>query len=540
MLGLELVVVLAVALIACSVLARRLRIAPAVLLLVTGILLGLLPALHEVRLPPEVVLLLFLPALLFWESLTTSLQGIRRDLRGIILTSTVLVVLTAAAVAAVAHAFGVPWGVAWVLGAALAPTDATAVAAFARSMPRRNVTILKAESLINDGTALVIYGIAVGVTVGEQEVTALGITGEFLLSYLGGAAAGAVIAAAGLFVLRRLDDPILKNVALILIPFGSYLLAELVHASGVLAVVVAGLITTQVGPRVSSATSRRQSESFWSLATFILNGSLFVLVGLEVSTAVRSLPPAEIGIALVMAVVVWLVILAVRYAFLFGAVALIRLLDRRPSQRARRMGYRTRIVGGMAGFRGAVSLAAALAVPTTLSSGDAFPDRNLIIFVTAGVIVLTLVVQGVLLPPLVRWARFPADSGPEDERRLAETVASEEALAAIPEVAEELDVDADIRERVTREVEEHLAVLRAEPGDSDDDGVTLAHSDQYRAIRLALIARKRVAVLALRDEQRIDDTVLRRVQALLDVEEVRLRGQRPRSEPASRAWCSTR
>ncbi|WP_235508183.1 Na+/H+ antiporter [Agromyces sp. Soil535] len=363
MLGLELVVVLAVALIACSVLARRLRIAPAVLLLVTGILLGLLPALHEVRLPPEVVLLLFLPALLFWESLTTSLQGIRRDLRGIILTSTVLVVLTAAAVAAVAHAFGVPWGVAWVLGAALAPTDATAVAAFARSMPRRNVTILKAESLINDGTALVIYGIAVGVTVGEQEVTALGITGEFLLSYLGGAAAGAVIAAAGLFVLRRLDDPILKNVALILIPFGSYLLAELVRASGVLAVVVAGLITTQVGPRVSSATSRRQSESFWSLATFILNGSLFVLVGLEVSTAVRSLPPAEIGIALVMAVVVWLVILAVGYAFLFGAVALIRLLDRRPSQRARRMGYRTRIVGGMAGFRGAVSLAAALAVP---------------------------------------------------------------------------------------------------------------------------------------------------------------------------------
>ncbi|WP_235508182.1 hypothetical protein [Agromyces sp. Soil535] len=140
---------------------------------------------------------------------------------------------------------------------------------------------------------------------------------------------------------------------------------------------------------------------------------------------------------------------------------------------------------------------------------------------TAGVIVLTLVVQGVLLPPLVRWARFPADSGPEDERRLAETVASEEALAAIPEVAEELDVDADIRERVTREVSEHLAVLRAEPGDSDD-GVTLAHSDQYRAIRLALIARKRVAVLALRDEQRIDDTVLRRVQALLDVEEVRL------------------
>ena len=148
----------------CGVLARRFRVAPPVLLLACGALLGFVPALRQVHLPPEVVLLLFLPALLYWESLTTSLREIRSNLRVIVLASTVLVVVTAGAVAATAHALGMAWGPAWVLGAAVAPTDATAVGVLARSLPRRTVTVLRAESLVNDGTALVIYGLAVGVT----------------------------------------------------------------------------------------------------------------------------------------------------------------------------------------------------------------------------------------------------------------------------------------------------------------------------------------------------------------------------------------
>ena len=153
-------------------LAQRFRVAPPIVLLVLGVLLGFVPALREVQLPPEVVLLMFLPALLYWESLTTSLREIRSNLRGIVLMSTVLVVGTAGAVAAVAHALGLPWGPAWVLGAALAPTDATAVGVLARALPRRTVTLLRAESLVNDGTALVIYGLAVGITVGEEHLDA--------------------------------------------------------------------------------------------------------------------------------------------------------------------------------------------------------------------------------------------------------------------------------------------------------------------------------------------------------------------------------
>ncbi|WP_281350608.1 cation:proton antiporter [Glutamicibacter mishrai] len=170
MFGLGLVVILGVTIVLCTGLASRLRVAPPVLLLLSGLLLGFLPSLREVSLPPEVVLFLFLPALLFWESLTTSLREIRTNLRGIILASTLLVVATAGAVAVIGYLFGMAWGPAWVLGAALAPTDATAVGALTRNLSRRDVTLLKTESLINDGTALVIYGIAVGATVGTEKL----------------------------------------------------------------------------------------------------------------------------------------------------------------------------------------------------------------------------------------------------------------------------------------------------------------------------------------------------------------------------------
>src|SRR4051794_32284650 len=235
--GLELVVVLGVTLLVAGPVAGRVRVAPPIVLLVCGVLLGFVPALREVHLPPEAMLLIFLPALLYWESLTTSLREIRSNLRAIVLLSTLLVIATAAAVAAVGHGLGLPWGPAWVLGAALAPTDATAVGVLARALPRRTVTTLRAESLINDGTALVVYGLAVGITVGEESFTALHVSGLFLLSYAGGAVAGVLAAWVVSRARRRLDDPLLENVLILLTPFSAFLLAEAVEASGVLAVV---------------------------------------------------------------------------------------------------------------------------------------------------------------------------------------------------------------------------------------------------------------------------------------------------------------
>src|ERR1700759_11818 len=236
-----LVVALGLAVLVCDVVARRVRIAPPVVLLVCGALLGFVPALRSTHLPPDAVLLLFLPALLYWESLTTSLREIRSNLRVIVLLSTVLIAATAAAVAAAGHALGLPWGPAWVLGAALAPTDATAVGVLAGALPRRTVTTLRAESLVNDGTALVIYGLAVGGTVGEEHLGVIHVGGLFLLSYPGGALAGVLTAWVWSPGRRGLDHPLLVGVSVILIPFAAYLLADAVHASGVLAVVVCGL-----------------------------------------------------------------------------------------------------------------------------------------------------------------------------------------------------------------------------------------------------------------------------------------------------------
>ena len=261
------------------------------------------------------------------------------------------------------------------------------------------------------------------------------------------------------------------------------------------------------------------TTAFWTLSTFLLNGALFVLVGLEVQSSVRGLTSVDLTRGILAVAIVSAVVIGVRFAWLFTTPYVIRVLDRRPQQRLRRVGARARVVSAMAGFRGAVSLAAALAVPETLASGTPFPGRDQIVFVTAGVIAVTLL-QGLLLPGVVRWARLPRDTSVDEEIRLAQTEATEAALTALPQVAAELGSDPEVVERTRREYEEHLHVVHG--GIDDDDEPVARHEAQYSALRLALIARKRATVVALRDEQRIDDIVLRQFQTRLDIEEVRL------------------
>lgn len=512
------VVVLGVALLLCGALARRYPIAPALLLVLAGVLIGFIPALRRSNLPPEVVLLLFLPALLFWESLTTSLREIRSNLRTVVLTSTLLVVATAGAVAATAHALGLDWGPAWVLGAAVAPTDATAVGVLARSLPRRTVTVLRAESLVNDGSALVIYGLAVGVTVGEERLSGAHVTWLVVLAYGGGLLSGALIGVTSWQLRRRIDDPVLENIAVLVTPFAAFLCAEAVHASGVLAVVVAGLLISQLSPRITGAAARQQTTAFWSLATTVLSSALFVLVGLQAQTAVRGLTSASAGRATGYILAVTAVVIGTRLTWLYTVPYVIRAIDRRPAQRLRRVGARERSLSAVTGFRGAISLAAALAVPRTLESGAPFPDRDLIVVVTCGVIVLTLL-QALLLPSVVRFARLPVDTSVGEERHFAEVTSIDAARTVLDETAADLGIDARVVERVRHELDKRRAVLAAD-GLPDDPAVV--HEDQYTALQLALIARQRSTLLELRDQKCIDDIVLRQVQAELDSEELRL------------------
>ena len=411
----------------------------------------------------------------------------------------------------------------WVLGAALAPTDATAVGVLARCLPRRTVTVLRAESLVNDGTALVIYGIAVGITVGQQDLGFWPVSWLLVLSYGGGVLAGGLIWLLSSQARRRIDDPTLENIAVLVTPFAAFLLADMVHASGVLAVVVCGLLMSQTAPRITSAAARQQMVGFWSLATTVLSSALFLLVGLQGQSAVRNLTSTTAVRALVDIVAVTAVVIGTRWVWLYTTPYLIRLVDRRQAQRTRRVGARQRMVSANAGFRGAVSLALALAVPNQLDSGAPFPDRDLIIVITCGVIVLTLL-QALFLPSVVRSARLPVDTSVDEERHLAEVATTDAAYDAIEVTARHLGSDERVVDRVRHEIDKRRKLLAADG--AGDDPVVL-HDDQYTALRLALLGRERATLVQLRDEQQIDDIVLRQVQARLDQEEVRLSRSAP-------------
>jgi Na+/H+ antiporter len=519
------VVVLVSTVIIGTTLGGRYSVAPPVLLLVLGVVLGLLPRLTDVELDPDLVLLLFLPAILYWESLNTSLREIRANLRVIILSSVGLVIVTATTVSLTAQALGIDHRAAWVLGAVLAPTDAAAVSGLAKRLPRRTLTTLRAESLINDGTALVLFALAVSAARGGSASGPFELAGRFIGSYAGGIAVGVAIGVAVTYIRRHLDDPLREGAISFVQPFAAFLIADAIHSSGVVAVVVSGLILTYVGPRVIRARSRVLAFAFWDLTTFMLNGSLFVLVGLQIPRAVREIRAVDMGFAhaVLIALAITGVVIATRLLWTFLLAYVVRAVDRRPSQRARRVGWRQRMVSGWAGFRGAVSLAAALAVPTTIAGGAAFPDRDVIFFVTCVVILVSVVVEGTTLPAVVRWAHLPEDTARAEELRLARTTSAHAALDALPRLAADLGVDGDLLERVRAEYEEHAAAMLA--ADDPDDHTDAAQGwELTRRLRLGVLDYKRRAVTELRDQNRIDDIVLRELQASMDLEEVRLLG----------------
>jgi Na+/H+ antiporter len=525
---LQVVVSLGLAVLGLTLLARALRVAPPIALLIGGVALGFVPWLQDVRLPSDVVLLLFLPALLYWESLNTSLREIRANLRAVVIDAVLLVLATAGVVAVVGHALGLSWSVAWVLGAVVAPTDATAVAAIARRMPRRQLTTLRAESLVNDGTALALFAIAVEVASGRSEFGFGDAAGEFLLSYGGGALAGLLVAFLAGRARRYLHDPLLGNAVGVITPFTAFLLAEEIHGSGVLAVVVCGLAMSQLGPLLIAAQTRVRARAFWQVSTFLLNGALFVLVGLQLREAIANLVSSSLAEAVVAALLVSAAVIGARLGWMYSVPYLIRLVDRREVHRARRLGARHRFPVAWSGFRGGVSLAAALAVPVVTADGSPLPGRDLIIVVTFGVILITLLLHGLTLPAVLVWSRLPEDHDEIAERRLADRAAVEAGLAALSEVADRIRASDHVAERVRDDLEGRLADIEEAPSASDEDDELDESADDrsdretYRRLRAELLPQERAAVVKLRDDHVIDDIVLRWMEARLDAEELRL------------------
>jgi Na+/H+ antiporter len=513
--GLVVATAIGVALFLGGAIAWRTRLPAPLVLLAIGVVLGSIPALSSVSLPHDVVLFLFLPALLYWEAINTSVREVRRNLRVILLSAIPLVLVTAAAVAGIGHLAALAWPVAIALGAIVAPTDATAVGPVTNRFPRRFRTTLRAESLINDGTALTVYAIAVTAIERDSDIDLGGGALLFVGAYLG----GIVVGVAAAFIARgarRLvrGQTLLENTVSVLTPFVAYLLAEVVHGSGVVAVVACGLILTHSTPRIISARTRTQARGFWQLTSSMLNGALFLLIGLQTHRVIEDLgtdPWPVLGLGVVVAIAV----MAVRLIWVNTTPYLIRAIDRRPVQRTLRVPARQRLASGWAGFRGAVSLAAALALPPSGRNGVPEYPRVELIAITLVVIVVTLVVQGLTLPAVVRFARLPADPTELDEERLAEQTMSDAGSAHLDGIAERLGTPEDIVARVRHQYEEAHATRADGTGPAWADG-------SEGELRRALIAKKREAVIRLRDAGRIDDTILLRMQDRLDIEELRL------------------
>jgi monovalent cation/hydrogen antiporter len=521
---LELVIFgLLVAIAGLAVLARVLDLPYPILLVVGGLAIGFVPGVPRVELPPDLVLLIFLPPLLYGAAFFTSLRDLRSNLRPITLNSVGLVILTMVAVAAVGHlVIGLSWPVAFVLGAIVSPTDPVAPAAILRELraPRRLLTIVEGENLTNDWTALVLYRFAVAAVV-TGTFSLWEASGEFLLTGIGGLAVGLIVGRVIREVRRRIDDPPTEITISILSGYAAYLPAEELGASGVIAAVTVGIYMGWHTPELTTPIMRIQGVSVWEILQFLLNAVLFLLVGLQMPGVLEDLSGQSVGELIGWAAVVSAAVIGIRFVWMFSATFAVRVLDRRESQVARRSTWRQRVVIGWSGMRGAVSLAAALAIPLETGTGAPFPERDLLIFLTLVVIFVTLVGQGLTLKPLILSLGIEDDGTEEREEILARRHAAEAALARLQELEHEDWVYGDTVERVRGMLDYRRRRFAARIDGDESDGYEV-RSGAYQRLRREMLAAERRGLLELRNERRISDEVRRRVERDLDLEESRL------------------
>jgi monovalent cation/hydrogen antiporter len=417
---------------------------------------------------------------------------------------------------------GLSWPVAFVLGAIVSPTDPVAPATILRELraPRRLLTVIEGENLTNDWTALVLYRFAVAAVVtGSFSLWEAG--GRFLLTGIGGVLLGLAVGRLIREVRRRIDDPPTEITISILSGYAAYLPAEELGLSGVVAAVTAGIYIGWYAPELTTPLVRIQGGSVWEVLTFLLNAVLFLLVGLQLPGVIDDLAGQSIGELIGWAAAVSAAVIAIRFVWQFVATFLIRTLDRRPSQRARRSTWQQRTVIGWSGMRGAVSLAAALAIPLQTDAGAPFPARDLIVFLTLAVIVVTLVGQGLTLKPLILRLGVEDDGSGEREEVLARVSTAEAALDRLESLRQEDWVYDDTVERVRAmfDYRRRRFVARIE-GDGVDGFETRASA--YQRVLHEVFAAQRRRLLELRNERRISDEVRRTVERDLDYEESRL------------------
>jgi monovalent cation/hydrogen antiporter len=495
------------------VLAPLSRVPYPILMVLGGLVLSFTPGLPDFDLPPELVLIAFLPPLLYSAAFFTSLRDLRANWQPIGLLALGLVGVTTVGVAAVAHyTVDLPWPAAFVLGAVVSPTDPLAATSIARRLgaPRRVVAIVEGESLVNDATALVLYRVAV-VAVTTGAFSWWETSGRLVLNAVAGIAIGLAVGYVVRKIRKGMTDPPSEIAISLLTGYLAYLPAEAAGVSAVLAAVTAGIYLGWHTPELTNAETRLQGFAFWTILVFILNAALFTLVGLQLPSVLDGLDAWSTGELVVAAVSVCAVVVLVRMVWVLGFVYL----------RRRTLRMRNATVVAWAGMRGAVSLAAALAIPLETDTGAPFPGRELIIFLAFCVILVTLVGQGMTLPTLIRALGIEDDGGDAREEAKARKRAATAALARLEELTGEDWVQEDTAGRL-RGLYDFRVRRYGERFDDGSDGSNEARSLSYQRLRRELLDAERAAVLGLRREGVISDDVMNRVLRDIALEDVRL------------------
>jgi monovalent cation/hydrogen antiporter len=504
-----------------NALASRVGIPYPIVLVVGGLALGIVPGLPEVELEPDLVLVVFLPPLLYVAAYLSDVRALREYARALSLSAIGLVLVTMTLVAVAGHlVLDLTWPMAFALGAIVSPTDPVAATAIMRRLgaPRRIVNLVEGESLVNDAAALIGYRVALAAAVGGT-FSLLDASLRFVVAVAGGAAVGLAVGYVIGAVRRRLDDPLTEITTSLLTPYVAFVPAEQLHLSGVLAVVTAGLYLGWRAPELASPSTRLQAGAVWEVLTFLLNATLFVLIGLQLPVVVDDLTGQPFAELVGYAALVCATVIAARFAWLFTVPYVIRALDRRPRQRELRMSARARIVVGWSGLRGAVSLATALALPLETDAGAQLPGRDLIVFVTFVVVLVTVVGQGLTLPALVRRLGIAADAREEEhEELLARMTASKAALDELDAMAAEGWAGDEALDRARAYYAQRKRQFAARAGKIEDDG----YEDESRIrqqVRQRVYRAERAAVVGLRNSGQISNEVMHRLERELDLEE---------------------
>jgi monovalent cation/hydrogen antiporter len=524
----EILVLLLIAIAAVGVLAKRSKIPPAILLVLTGVVLALIPGLPAVRLAPELVLLLVLPPLIYSSAVAMSWREFRFNLRPISLLAIGCVVFTTVAAAAATHwLLGLSWPVGFVLGAIVSPPDAVAPLSIARRMqlPRRILVILEGEGLANDATALILYRFAV-VAVSTGAFSFGTAAGTFAVIIAGELLWGIAVGWLMLRLRRWVADAQIEIVLSILTPYVAYWPPEHLGGSGVLATVVAGLYVSWNGLSMISAATRLQGIFFWDVLVYLIEGIVFLMTGLQARTLIMGLGNYSLAALAVSAAVVSVVVILARFVWIYPATYLPRWLIPVIARKDPSPPWQWPFVIGFTGVRGIVSLAAALAIPLTTYSGRPFPNRDLILFLTFSVILVTLVGQGLILPAVIRVLGL-ANAGERElqgdrtEELLARRHAIEAAIERLDQLAVERELPDDLVRPLRAEHRNRLRHFEHAPQRGENFQQPTAPPDE---IELLLIAVERGRINELYRQGALNDEARRRLEREFDLREASLAG----------------